>query len=148
MCQGAAMARNSSNAGEGLELAPAPPLAAEQQQRNGRAGKEDRRDEALGQRGQRQGDPHDIEARGAAGLHAGEKAVEREQKQKAQQRLGDGEARKEKRPDGSENAEGRIEAGASSPRSSGPGPGQQGDPENGQRIGQAALAPATGRTRA
>ena len=51
---------------KGFELAPAPPLAAEQQQRNGRAGKEDRRNEALGERGQRQGDPHDIEARGAA----------------------------------------------------------------------------------
>ena len=63
---------------EGLELTPAAPLAAEQQQGNGGAGKEDGGDEALGEGGQGQGDPHDVEAGRTLRLHAGEEAIERE----------------------------------------------------------------------
>ena len=41
--------QKEQRAGDGLEAAPAPPLAGEQQVGNGRADKEDRRDETLGE---------------------------------------------------------------------------------------------------
>ena len=46
--------QKEQRAGDRLQLAPAPPLAGQQQVGNGRADKKDRRDQALGQQRQRQ----------------------------------------------------------------------------------------------
>ena len=136
MCQGAAIAKIQQEPGKGLELAPAPPLAAEQKQGNRGAGKEDGRDQSLGQRGKGKRRPHHIEAGGTARLHAGEEAIECEQEQETEQRLGDSETGKEKGSDGSEYGEGGIEAGAASPGASRPQPCEPRTTEQGQRVGQ------------
>ena len=62
--------QKQQQAREGLQIPPASPLAAHQQQRNGRGGKEDGRDEPLGEHGQRQRRPHSIKAEGPARFEA------------------------------------------------------------------------------
>ena len=116
----------------GLERAPTAPLARKQQIGDSGAGEKHGRNQALDQQCQRHTDPHAIETRGADGLKAGEQAVERDEKKQRQLRLGNNEAGKQKRPNGSEHAESGIEAGACSPGASAPRPCKPGQPQHGK----------------
>ncbi len=64
------MARIEQHAGDRLQFAPAAPLPAEHQKRDRCRSEENRGDQTLGQRGERKGGPHAIEAAGTATLQA------------------------------------------------------------------------------
>jgi hypothetical protein len=68
--------QKEQDAGEGLENAPAAPLAGEQQVGNGRSDEEDGRDESLGERGQGDAGVDPVEAIGAIVFEAGDEGVE------------------------------------------------------------------------
>ena len=122
--------------GQRLQCAPAAPLSAQQQQRDRGREEEHRSDQALGQQGQRQRRPHAVEADGPPALETRDEAVQRKKKKERKQRFGNGEARKQERPDSGENPQRRVESGALAPRAPRPQPGQPRDAENGQRIRQ------------
>ncbi len=122
--------------GDRLQLSPAPPLAGEQQVRNGRADKKDWSNQSLGQQRQRQRSPHHINARRPARLQAGDQPVKRDEQKQAENRLGNDEPRKEKRPNRGEHAQSGIEPGARAPGPPCPNPRQPGQPQHCQRVGQ------------
>src|SRR5271165_6037935 len=97
--------QKEQEAGDGLQSAPAAPLAGEHQVGNGRSEEEDGRDEALGEQSQGDAGPHPVKARRTVGLEAGEQAVEGEEQKEGQFRLGNDKACKEKRSDGGEDAQ-------------------------------------------
>ena len=121
---------------KGLQRPPAPPVPAQQQQGNGRRGKEDGRNQALGQRSQRQRRPHAVKPNRPAALQPGDKAVKRQQQQKREQHLRNGEAREQKRPDGGEHPQRGIKRGSPPPCALCPQPRQTRAAQQGQRIGQ------------
>ena len=137
MCQGAAMARKSSDAGDGLQRAPAAPLAGEEQVGNGGADEEDGSDQALGEQWPARRRPTSSKsARGGSASKPVMQAVESDQQKEAELRLGNDEAGKEKRADGGEHGQAGVEAGARAPGAAGPEPGEPGEAEHGQRVGQ------------
>ena len=112
--------QKEQSAGDGLEDAPAAPLAGEEQVGNGCSDKEDGSDEALGERGQRDAGVDPVKAIGAVEFEAGDEGVEGDEQKEAELRLGNDEAGEEKRADGGEHGEAGIEAGARDPRRGGP----------------------------
>ena len=128
--------QEEQEAGDGLELAPATPLAGEQQVGNGRADKEDGRDESLGEQWPARRRPTSSKSDAGGRLEAGDEAVEGNEQEEAELGLGNDEAGKEKRADGGEHGEAGIEAGAGAPGAAGPQPGEPGEAEHGQRVGQ------------
>ena len=61
---------------DGLEVAPATPLAGEQQVRDGRAEEKDGRNQSFGKQSKGYGGPHPVDASGAAGFESGDETVE------------------------------------------------------------------------
>jgi hypothetical protein len=122
--------------GDGFERAPATPLAGEEQVRDGGAGKEDRCDQSLGERGQGDAGIDPVNAQGAIVFKAGDEGVEGDEQKEAELGLGNDEAGEEKRADGSENSESGIEAGARAPGAARPEPREPGKAEDGQGVGQ------------
>ncbi len=64
------------------------------------------------------------------------KAPESVEQEKTEQRLGNGKAREQKRPDRGQHSQRRVEAGAASPAARSPQPRQPGETEDGKGVGQ------------
>src|SRR6185437_13285945 len=101
---------------EWLQIAPPPPQPAEGEERYRRRNEKYRRDQPFGQCSQSERRPHSVEPHRAATFKSSQKTVERKQKQKAQQRIGNEEAREEENADRGEYAQTAIEACSSAPR--------------------------------
>ena len=93
-----------------LERTPTPPQARYPKVRDRRAGKEDGRNQSLGQRGQAERRPRQVDARWLAEFEIGEQVVQRKQQQQAEYRFRNDESGEQKRPDGSEHAQPGIQS--------------------------------------
>jgi hypothetical protein len=96
---GRADGEEDEESGEEMELAPAPPLAGDDEIRNDGGDEEDGGDEALGQESQRERGVGEIEARGLAVFNAGEKAVKGQEKEEGEDRFRNEGSREEEHAD-------------------------------------------------
>jgi hypothetical protein len=127
--------QKQQRSGDGLQLAPATPLAGEKQVGNAAPTKKTGAMRPLVSRARATRGPHPVKA-GGGPVEAGDEAVEGDEQEKAEDGLGNDEAGKEKRADGGEHAQAGIEAGARTPGAARPEPREPGQAEHGQRVGQ------------
>ncbi len=96
--------KEKQHAGDRFQFAPATPLAAQHQQRDGGCGEEDRSDQTLGEGREGQGSPHSVDAGGTPALDADDEAPKSVKQEEAEERLGDSKAGEEKWPNRSQHA--------------------------------------------
>lgn len=131
--------RNSEEeqeASEEAHLAPAAPLAGEDEIGNDGCGKKDGRDEPFREHCDGQRSIRDVKAGGLAIFKAGEEAVESESDEEGEKGLGDEKARPEKDADRGENSQRGVKCGAVTIGAPRPEPCKNGAGQDAERHGQ------------
>ncbi len=128
--------KKEHNAGEESQLAPAPPLARDEQVRNNGGDEEDRGDKPFGEHRNGQGRVCKVQALRLSIFQSGKKCVKRESEKESKQRFRNQKASEQKDAGGSEYGQGCIKRGAISIRPSRPCPCKNGAGKYRERHGQ------------